>query len=137
MKFEKIQSNGEIKFYINDKIVDENTYNILSNDDSVNQTPHKKTMSNQQYEDHEFNIEAEDSVYCECEECQNIREVVSQIKELEDDDAFNYLRDYITSIQYETGNFANIEILTQIGNEFIKAAGKMEAELESGYVDEI
>ena len=128
MKFEKIKNGDKIEYYINDKPVDENTYNILLKDESVNKIPHiKNKFNNEDYENLEFNINFNQ---CMCEQCQEIRKIVKAIKELEENEGFKLLSDYIEYIENEISLSTLISIYSQIGNHAQKLAARLENQLE-------
>jgi len=121
MKFEKVTINGATIYSINGNLVNENTYNRLLEDDNSSSTLSQSIESND-----DFDIEDE----CLCDNCQNIRDLIDDIKEMDDNEAFYLLSGYISCSEEEAYMRGVIDAHDQIGNTLIKIAGKMEDDLD-------
>lgn len=131
MKFEKINNNGTVEYYINDKLVPESTYNTLVNDEAVSQLPYNKSkITNEEYTNSEFNIE-DDEDYCDCPECQELYEIVGSIQDMDFDTAVAVLRQYFDDFRTDIRLSTMIESYEQLGQSLLKVSGKLESELEN------
>ena len=132
LRFEKIVQNDETQFFINSKLVDENTYNKLLNDETLYTFPPLPKVDKSP-ENHDNNEE-----YI-CEDCQELLQIITDLREMDDGEAIDALRGYIEIIKTETHFQSLIEAYGELGSSFNKVSAKLEVELDNflgQFVDE-
>ncbi len=126
LKFEKIINNDQTQFLINGKEVDEKTYTKLISDDSlytfsplpkVDKSPEDSGNHN----DEEFI----------CEDCAELLNIITDLREMDDGDAIEGLRNYLDVIRTETQLETLIEVYSELGSSTSKLATRLEIELEN------
>lgn len=136
MKFEKIIINDTVKYFINDKVVDEFAYTTLSTDESVNGLlfPTIKT----EIKSETYPTQTYDKIECTYEVDQEITDMVNLIQELDFDEAVSVLTEYIADVELDAANVTMAETLSQLGNNLIKQSARIELEAESknGYTQD-
>ena len=119
--------NGNIikKYYINNQPVSEHTYFSLSDDFYSG----KPLLQNQ-------NQEQDSEELCTCQECETLRYIIDNIKNMDKEDAVEYLRNVIetnvTIGQYQK----QIDLYNTFGQQFFKTASQLDNEMEE-YIDEM
>lgn len=143
-KFEKLkfteiihEDSNTIEYKINDKYVDFETYNKLINDESlfvphplpkINKSPEN---SNNYSSSNDFDNSNYDNLTCKCDECKSLMDIVREIQELDENEAFNLLNGYLEINNTEIKMRAFIETYNTIGNNLTKHSGKLEGQLEA------
>ena len=151
LKFKEIINNNEVQYLINDKFVTKSTYDSLLNDDSlyapsvfpplpkikispennINIKTNNKTSNSNNLEEITKEDEDEDSIdQCNCEECQELRLVISDIREMDDAEALEGLKYYIESIRTKTHLESVSRVYEELGNSMIKVSSKLDIQLE-------
>jgi len=126
LKFKEIiKPNGEVEYFINGQHVNEDTYNKLLNDDSLyNLPPLPKVNENyNEYIDEHYDEDINENY----EELLNI---VQDIKQMNEKEAINGLKNYLEIIKTEVYLQTLITTYNEIGNNSIKFAARLENELE-------
>ena len=133
MKFEKIITNDITECYINDKPVPEDTYNTLITDETVSQLPNNKSkLTNEEYNHSEFDVDnIGNNEPCQCPECQELYEIVTDIQEMDFDTAVAVLREYLDDLETDVHLSTMIECYETLGQSLLKVSGKLESELEN------
>ena len=133
LKFKEIINGNEKQFFINDKQVDENTYEKILNDNSLFFPPlpkvDKSPENSNNHNDEEFI----------CEDCQELLNIITDLREMDDGEAIDALRGYIEIIKTETHFQSLIEAYGELGSSFNKVSAKLEVELDNfleQFVDE-
>ena len=150
IKFEKIINNNEVQHIINGKFVTKSTYESLLNDESLYVLPplpkikvspenniktniktNNKTSNSNNLEEITKEDEDEDSIdQCNCEECQELRLVISDIKEMDDNEALEGLKYYIEAVKTKTHLESVSRVYEELGNSMIKVSSKLDVQLE-------
>ena len=126
IKFKEVVTKDGIQYFINEKIVDEATYNKLLNDESLYTLPPlPKTNTNGE------NSCDSNEDKCMCEECIELFSVISDIKELDTSEAVEALREYLEFVRTEASLEATIHIYNEIGISATKTTAKLEIQLEN------
>lgn len=137
IKFKEIINGENISYQINDKFVDFDTYTKLNNDETLFILPPLPKVINSP--ENRFNKQVEettcDDEQCDgdCPECEELALVISDIREMDDDEALYGLRHYIESIKIQTHLEVSSAIYTELGNSMIKVASRLEIQLEDYY----
>lgn len=125
LKFEKITNGDEKQFFINDKLVEEDVYNKLLNDNTLYTFPPlpkvDKSPENSNHNDEETFI---------CEDCAELLDIITDLREMDDGEAIDALREYIEAIKTEAHFRSLIEAYGELGSSFNKVSARMEFELE-------
>lgn len=142
MAFEKIVfkeiinvngDNKEITYQINDKYVTKEVYDKVSSDESLfvlpplpkmNGSP-KNTCKVVDINKNNSNVEE-----CACEECQELLQVIYDIREMDDNEALEGLRSYVEAIRIKTNLEALVNVYDELGNGMIKTSARLEDQLE-------
>ncbi len=143
-KFEKLkfteiihEDSNTIEYKINDKYVDFETYNKLLNDETlfvplpfpkINKSPENSNNSNTCNNPNDSNDE---DYTCNCEECKSLRQMVYNLQDMDEEEAFNALGGYLEVFKTEVKMETLIETYEAIGNNLIKHSGKLEDQLEA------
>ena len=125
LKFKEVVTKDGIQYFINEKIVDEDTYHKLLNDESLYTVPKLPKTSNG-----ENSCDTNES-QCMCEECQELFTIISDIKELDTGEAVEALREYLEFIRTEASLETTIHIYSESGSNATKTAAKLEVQLEN------
>ena len=151
IRFKEIIENGETQFLINDKFVTKSTYDSLMNDDSlytptvlpslpkikvspennIKTNSNSNSNSNNREEITKEDEENDNIGQCDCEECQELRLVISDIREMSDDEALEGLKYYIESIRTKTHLESVSQVYEELGNSMIKVSSKLDIQLEN------
>jgi len=138
MSFQKIKFkeiiNGEEKTYqINDKYVTEEVYNSMSNDESLYVLPPLPKMNGSPENNCKvvnINKNNPNVEECACEECQELLQVIYDIREIDDNEALEGLRSYVEAIRIKTNLEALVNVYNELGNGMIKTSARLEDQLE-------
>lgn len=125
MDFKKI--NG--KYYINNKETNEDTYLTLITDevDRLNKIGSDKIVVNKNCIEQSFVDNHED---CECEDCENIFNIIDSIEDLDRSQAYAMIVDYIEQKQNEAFMNGMMSAYSDISKLTNKLATKIEIDLE-------
>lgn len=136
IKFKEIINGEEIQYLINDKYVTKETYFSLLNDESLYVLPPLPKMNGSP--ENSYNVDKTSNVnnknndegICACEECQELLEIIYDIREMNDNEALEGLRNYIDAIRTKTNLESLIQAYSEFGNSMIKVSAQLEVELE-------
>jgi len=136
IKFEKIiDNNNEVQHLINGKYVDKETYESLLNDDTLYILPPLPKMNGSPENsckviDINKNRDNNNSEFCQCDQCQELLQIIDDIREMDDFEALEGLQNYIESIKIKVHLETASQIYNEIGNNMIKVSGKLEDQLD-------
>lgn len=136
IKFKEIINGDKIEYMINDKFVTKDTYTKLNNDETLFVLPPLPKVINSpenRFRQVEEDINEDEQCDGDCPECQELALVVSDIKEMSDEEAIEGLRHYIESIKVQTHLEVSSAIYAELGNSMIKVASRLEIQLEDFY----
>lgn len=127
LKFKEIINGEEKQFFINDKLVDENTYLKMLMDDSLYSLPPlPKTNS---VPDDRCSANENNEEYL-CEECQQFLNIIEAVRELDDNESLELMRDFVEDIKTQTVFQALIGAYSELASNLNKTVARMEIELE-------
>ena len=103
VKFKEIINGEEVTYMINDKIVDKETYDKLSSDDSLYVLPSLPKMNDSPENNcnHNMNDNMENNQY-DYESNQELLAIINDIREMDDNEALEGLRGYLEAVRTET-----------------------------------
>ena len=147
IKFEKIINNNEVQHIINGKYVTKSTYESLLNDESLFVLPPlpkikvspensiktngNSNSNNNNHEETTKEDEDEDNIgQCDCEQCQELRLVISDIREMDDNEALEGLKYYIEAVRTKTHLESVSQVYEELGNSMIKVSSQLDVQLE-------
>ena len=140
LKFKEIIKGKKHNFFINDKSVDESTYNQILNDDSLYELPPlpKPKMNVSPENNCNININNVDNTNintnteeCPCENCQELLNIISDIREMGDNEALVELGSYIEAVKTKTHMESLIEAYSELGSSMVKVSSRLEIQLEN------
>lgn len=117
---ETYKENGQIikKYYIDDKEVSQNAY---------------YNLFEELYENTKLKGEEHLDEICNCEDCQYLLDLIRQIKQLSDKDAYEILRDEIDFRVQEAYMEGQRVLTSELCNSLLKYSVRLEDELENLY----
>ena len=135
LKFrEIINDNNQTSYQINNKYVTSEVYHSLLEDDTLEPyvlPPLPKVKNSPENKNNgENNMENENDVQCDCPECQELRQIISDIKEMDDDEALAGLQQYIEAVKTKTSLETSALIYGELGKNMIKTSGKYEEQFD-------
>lgn len=139
------------KFLINGKQVKEDTYYKLINSEMYDKIPLQERLTqgdnmgkkkdnknnNENINNNYINYNSPD-YNCQCDECKAIREMVKNIKEMSDEDAFDYLNAVLDKNAEISGYQSQQALLEQFGQSMYKISAQIDNkldEIDNGYDD--
>lgn len=142
LKFKEIinEKNNEIQYLINEKFVTKSTYDSLMNDDTLEPyvLPPLPKIKNSPENSSTKNIgvknmknEDENEVQCDCPECQELRQIISDIREMDDEEALDGLQQYLEAVKTKVSLETSALVYSELGKNMIKASGKYEEQLDN------
>jgi len=135
IKFKEIINGNEISYQINDKYVTSEVYNAMLNDEDLFVLPPLPKMNGSPENsckviDINKNRDNNDSEFCQCDQCQELLQIIDDIREMDDNEALEGLQNYIESIKIKAHLETASQIYNEIGNNMIKVSGKLEDQLD-------
>jgi len=132
VKFKEIINGEEVTYMINDKIVDKETYDKLSSDDSLYVLPSLPKMNDSPENNcnHNMNDNMENNQY-DYESNQELLAIINDIREMDDNEALEGLRNYLEAVRAETRLLTLSEAYNELGNSMIKVSARLEDQLYS------
>jgi len=126
VKFKEIINGEEVTYMINDKIVDKETYDKLSSDDSLYVLPSLPKMNDSPENNcnHNMNNNQYDYDYD-----QELLAIINDIREMDDNEALEGLRNYLEAVRAETRLLTLSEAYNELGNSMIKVSARLEDQL--------
>jgi len=122
--FKEIITDGKSEFMINNKFVDKSLY-VLPPLPKMNGSPENSCK----VIDINKNRDNVDEL-CQCDQCQELLQIIDDIREMDDIEALDGLQNYVESIKIKSHLETASQIYNEIGNNMIKVSGKLEDQLD-------
>jgi len=137
IKFKEIinETTNETSYQINDKFVTKEVYDSMEQDDSLYILPPLPKMNGSPENsckviDINKNRDNNEVEFCQCDQCQELLQIIDDIREMDDNEALEGLQNYIESIKIKSHLETASQIYNEIGNNMIKVSGKLEDQLD-------
>ena len=137
IKFKEIinETTNETSYQINNKFVTKEVYDSMEQDESLFVLPPLPKMNgspenNCKVIDINKNRDNNESEFCQCDQCQELLQIIDDIREMDDNEALEGLQNYVESIKIKSHLETASQIYNEIGNNMIKVSGKLEDQLD-------
>jgi len=142
MSFEKIkfkeiinETTNETSYQINNKFVTKEVYDSMEQDESLFVLPPLPKMNGSPENsckviDINKNRGNDEFEFCQCDQCQELLQIIDDIREMDDNEALEGLQNYVESIKIKSHLETASQIYNEIGNNMIKVSGKLEDQLD-------
>lgn len=130
MKFREVINGDSILYFINDKEVKKEVYDSILNDKSLYTFPPLPKMNGSP--ENSCDIDDNDSEeICQCDDCLELLGLIEDIRELDDHDALNELRNFIEIVKVQIHYESLSQAYSELGNSMIKVSANLETELDN------
>ena len=121
-----------MEYMINDKFVSKEVYDKMMNDESMYILPPLPKMNDSPENscDNE-NDDVDTEEICQCDDCLELLGLIEDIRELDDHDALNELKNYIEIVKVQTHYESLSQAYSELGNSMIKVSANLETELDN------
>ncbi len=130
LKFREVVNGDRIEYFINNKQVEKNVYDKLMFDDSLYTFPPLPKVDKSPEDSCNINHDDEGDGFI-CEDCQELLDIISDLREMDDGEAIDALREYLNIVRAETQLETLIEVYSELGSSTSKLATRLEIELEN------
>lgn len=130
MKFKEIINGENVEYMVNDKFVTKEVYDKLLADESLYILPPLPKMNSSPENSCDINDKDFEEI-CTCEDCLELLGLIEDIRELDDHDALNELRNYIELVKVQTHYESLSQAYNELGNSMIKVSANLETELDN------